>query len=289
MKLLTTIILGLASSLIVNAAPSPTGTGQAQISLSVTPSPAIEGEILTVQAIVYSANGAVPAPNGDVAFFGEYVDTVTLQSKTIDIGTGTITTNSAGTTSLTLDTTGLGGQLVSFKAHYLPPSPPPGQGFGSVFSASIPVYIAPATVTCTGFTIAADLAAGSGNPVVNQSGNWSYKIKLRACSAVSNVTAQGGTSGWLTLATTGALVPSKGTVAVRKQNNKTAVVLWTVGNMAAGEEAELLVNMTGTVPKGSSGTVQYISGPWSAITTSTDEVPVTSKTEYTDRVSVTVQ
>ncbi len=288
MKTLTTLLLSIASSLVLTASPSPTGSGQAQISLSVSPSPAIDGELMTLQAVVYSQNGAVPAPAGDVVFFRDYTDPITLLPASDEVGTGTITSNSVGTTSVTFDTTGLGGQSFSFKAHYLPPSPPPGQGFGSVFSGSIPVTVVPA-VSCTGFTIAADLAAGSGNPVVGQSGNWSYKIKLRACAAVNNVTAQGGTSGWLSLLSSGALVPSKGTVAVRKQNNKTAVVLWTVGNMAAGEEVELLVNMNGTVPKGSSGTVQYISGPWSAITTSTDEIPVTSKTDYTDRVSILVQ
>ncbi|MFN7142025.1 MAG: hypothetical protein ACK4UN_22115 [Limisphaerales bacterium] len=36
-------------------------------------------------------------------------------------------------------------------------------------------------------------------------------------------------------------------------------------------------------------TVQYISGAWSAITTTVDEVPVTEKSDYTDRVSIDVQ
>lgn len=290
-KQFVTSLLALSCGFMLHAAPpppSPTGTGQAQISLTATPSPALEGQTITLEAIVYSANGAVPAPAGDVKFFRHYIDAETLLPVSVEIGTGVITGSSAGTTSVSFDTTGFGAQNLNFKAHYLPPSPPPGQGYGSVWSASIPVFVIPA-ITCTGFSISADLAAGSGSPLVGQSGNWSYRITLRACDAVSNVTAQGGTSGWLSLVNSGALIPSKGTAVVRKQNNKTAVVLWTVGDMAAGEEVHLLVNMSGTVPKGSAGTVQYISGAWSAMTTSVEEVPVTTKSSYTDRVSINVQ
>ncbi|MBA4148261.1 MAG: hypothetical protein H0X66_09105 [Verrucomicrobia bacterium] len=290
-KRISTLIATIACGFTLNAAPpapSPTGSGQASISFSVTPSIANEGEIIALEAIVYSANGAVPAPAGDVKFYRQYINEETLLLVSEHIGTSTITGDSAGSASTTFDTTGFGGESFSFKAHYVPPSPPPGAGFGSVWSSAIPVSVK-ASETCTGFTITADVAAGSGNPVAGQTGNWSYRITLKACDAVSNVSAQGGTSGWLSLTTSGSLVASKGTAVVRKQNNKTTVVLWTVGDLAAGEEVHLLVNMTGTVPKNSSGTVQYISGAWSAITTSTDEEPVTTKSEYTDRVSIEVQ
>ena len=180
----------------------------AQISLTANPSPALEGSVITLQPIVYSENGAAPAPAGDVKFIRTYIDTNTLLQVSEEVGLGTITADSAGTTSVTFDTTGFGAQTLNFKAHYLPPSPPPGQGFGSVWSGSIPVQVIPA-VTCTGFTISADLAAGTGDPVVGQSGNWSYRITLRTCEAVSNVSAQGGTSGWLSLLNSGALVASK--------------------------------------------------------------------------------
>ena len=74
---------------------------------------------------------------------------------------------------------------------------------------------------------------------------------------------------------------------IRKQTKKTTVVLWAIGDMAAGDEAELLVTVNGTIKGGaSSDTELFVSGSWSA--KYTDGSGTVQKSEYAGRVSVTV-
>jgi len=76
-------------------------------------------------------------------------------------------------------------------------------------------------------------------------------------------------------------------VITQKANNKTDVILWTIGDMNAGDTAHLVVDLSGSVPaKTPDCQVRYLSGPWSALF-STDGITF-EKSEYTGRVSVEV-
>jgi hypothetical protein len=179
------------------------------------------------------------------------------------------------------------GDQIQLRAGYAP------SGGGCDFFAVGPGQSPTTTLTIiaapclTPVSITADFATGVGLPPAGYEGDWSFRIVVSACEAVTKVTAQGGTSAWTDFTATG-FIPDTGTAAIRKQNNKTTVILWTIGDMAANTQATMYVTVHGKVKPGTrSGTELFLSGPWSA--TFTDAALATLKSTYTGRVSVFVQ
>ena len=89
--------------------------------------------------------------------------------------------------------------------------------------------------------------------------------------------AQGGNNGWTGNVYTSN--PDTGTVTNRKVNNKNTVLLWTVGDLEAHDDANLEICFNQPVKKAPDGTILFLNGPWSAINGDTGV-----KTDYTDRM-----
>jgi hypothetical protein len=166
-----------------------------------------------------------------------------------------------------------------------------GSGYRNSSSPCVDFTVIPAegqACPANGLVISATLAAGNGFPTSGCSASWTYRITVNNCSAstISKVTAQGGTTGW---ATYGNSAADKGTAGIRKSNNKTEVIFWDIGSLAAGESANLDVTQSGKASK-PNGTVMYLSGSWSALNYDLVD-PITlvspSKSDYTGRVSIT--
>ena len=108
---------------------------------------------------------------------------------------------------------------------------------------------------------------------------------MYACKDLKSVTAQGGNNAWTALQS---MIPDKGSVTTRKLtggNNK--VSIWTLGDMLAGQEANLLVTVQGNIkPSTACGTWLGLLGEWSAISTSVDLG--TQKSANSGKVSATV-
>jgi hypothetical protein len=191
---------------------------------------------------------------------------------------------SDGSLDYTLDTTGLGGQVLGYQASY--------QGQGNFENAAIICtdVTVNQTEACTGATINIDLVYGPGAPAAGGSYEWGFVVTVHACEDLIGVTAQGGTNGWATLEgrSEDSLFPSGSTTAViRKANKKTDVILWTIGDMTAGQTETLGVLLSGSIPpKTPDCQVRFLSGPWSALF-STDGINF-EKTDYTGRVTINV-
>jgi hypothetical protein len=219
-----------------------------------------------------------------------------LDCVTLDPGNGTCTSvgldqvasennTSDGILTYTKDTTGLGGQVLGFVASY--------QGAGDITNAADvceDLTVNEEAEPCTGALISIDLASGDGAPAPGGSYFWAFRVTVHACETLFGVTAQGGTNGWASLLNRVAtsLVPSDGTTAeIRKANKKTDVILWTIGDMIAGQTETLIVPLSGTIPpKTPDCQVRFLSGAWSALF-STDGINF-EKSDYTGRVWITV-
>lgn len=199
-----------------------------------------------------------------------------------------------GNASVTFDTSGLGGSVIGFRSHYVTPGG--GHAPATSTSACLPLTINPES-ECSGLTIAADLTAGNGTPAPDDSGPWTFRIRVQNCTGtnLTGIKAQGGSNGWAPIPGPFAsnINPSAGSYTV-KENKKNQVVTWTL-NLADGAEATLNVNVNGTIPASSAcspnpdipiaGTTRYLSGPWSAVY---DDGSGPQKSEYTERVSILV-
>jgi hypothetical protein len=179
------------------------------------------------------------------------------------------------------DTASYGGQSLGFQASY--------QGQANYSNApSICTDLTVTTEVCSGATISIDLVDGNGSPAPGGPYEWTYEVTVRACENLTDVTAQGGTNGWAPLKGRSAanLFPDTGTAEIRNANKKSEVILWTIGDMAAGDTARLGVLLSGSIPRNAPDCqTRYLSGPWSALS-STDGV--VTKTPYTGRVTVQV-
>lgn len=187
-----------------------------------------------------------------------------------------------------VDTTGLAGSVMGFVGSYL------GQGnFDSPPDICSDLTVTEAEEECTGVTISVDLASGPGFPV-SPGGpyNWSFEVLVHACEDLYGVSAQGGTNGWALLANNRnpnlSLHPSTGagTAVVRKANKKADVILWTIGDMVAGQEETLVVDVSGSIKGAPDCQERFLSGPWSALFS--NDGFLFEKTDYTGRVSVHV-
>jgi len=225
----------------------------------------------------------------------------------VDVGNGVCTTVTStgagnllaeenptndGTQSVLLSTDGLGGSVLGFVGTYV--------GQNNFLSATdnckdLTVLVdeggGDGDGECeSGLTIDVDLTSGTGRPAAPGGPyNWTYEVKVHACEDLYGVTAQGGTNGWAPLANNRdellSLHPSAGTSAkVRKANKQADIILWTIGDMLAGDDATLGVDLTGSIKNVADCQMLFLSGPWSAMH-STDGF-VFAKTDYTGRVFV---
>ena len=193
-------------------------------------------------------------------------------------------TNGSGQFSTVFDTTDLGGKTICFRALH----PDSGGQHGNDTSSSPGVdLVINAQTECTpGATVAATLASGDGTPAPGpNSGPWTYRITVTACGGLTGVTAQGGSNGWAGVTDAS---PDTGSVAVRKQTKKNTIHLWTIGDMTGGQVANLDVTVDGPIPNSAPDCqIRFLNGPWSA-TYSTDDGATFQKSEYSGRVTVSV-
>jgi len=197
-----------------------------------------------------------------------------------------------GTQSALVSTTGLGGSVLGFLASYV------GQAnflaaTDNCTDVTIEVDDGGGPGECdSGLTIGIHLSSGNGRPP-SPGGpyNWSYEVIVHACEDLYGVTAQGGTNGWALLANgrdeVASLHPGGDfptSAEVRKANRKTDVILWTIGDMVAGDTVTLGVDLSGSIKNTVDCQELFLSGPWSALF-STDGF-VFEKTDYTGRVFI---
>jgi len=148
-------------------------------------------------------------------------------------------------------------------------------------SPCLDLQVASGAVECpaNGLTILATNTSGNGCPAPGESGPWCYTMTVTNCTddTIHGVTAQGGNNGWTGNVYTSN--PDTGTVNNRKVNNKNTVLLWTIGDLEAHDEANLEICFNQPVKKAPDGTILFLNGPWSAINGDTGV-----KTDYTDRM-----
>lgn len=177
------------------------------------------------------------------------------------------------------DTTGLGGSTIGFRSMYVTGGG--GHAPETSRSPSVDLVINQASPCEGDLQIVADLASGQGEPAPGSTHTWAFRIKIKACKDLTDVSAQGGTNGWTEYA---GVTPSGGTVTIRKQNKKTTILRWMIGDMTANQEVSLLVYVSGTV-SASCGSVQNLNGAWSATYTVDG---ATMKSDYTTKINVFV-
>lgn len=178
--------------------------------------------------------------------------------------------------------TSIGGSF-GYRAHYVPG----GGGGGSFHESMSPCtnLVVSQPAGCTGgLLIAAMQSSGTDLPVAGTTWTGSFTIRVSNCSLniAPGVKSQGGTSAWTTVQSMSADVNTS--VGVRKATGGgNQVLLWTIGDMAAQQVDNLVVNLSGKIKAGTaSGTVLNINGGWSASATA---IPTTS---YTDPLTITV-
>lgn len=187
---------------------------------------------------------------------------------------------------------------VGFRVYYFA-----GEGPDTVKTHTSPGF--PLGISCSSCGTSTDLiigiegAEGQGTPAPGSSGPWSFKVTTTNCTpdTLTGVKVQGGSNGWAPIPS-----PVKDNVDVTtdggaaqtsfgvKQNKKNQVITW-VGDMPTQSSVSLDVQVDGAIKPNhpcdpEEGSVLFISGPWSAAYTKPDLS--TAKTDYTDRVSLTV-
>ena len=184
-----------------------------------------------------------------------------------------------------LDTTGLGGTSQVFRTHFIG-----GSEYNSSFDGCLQLVIN-AYAPCNGdLEITAIRASGEGAPAPGTGPyEWMYTIKVLACTNLTGVTAQGGNNGWTTFNFPDDAYADTGSVEVRKQNKKTAVLLWTIGDMNEGDDATLDITLRGSIKNGTPcDTILNLNGGWSATYGLVDDETVYKTDPHTDQVTITV-
>lgn len=289
-------ILSVATPANATAGPTPTTTS---IGYSANPVAYPDSVDITVSTVV---TGLTDPPTGGSEVVQECIDGSSSNVPGTGFGdpsascggttpTATWTNVDTGAPASIVDTFDTGTdatvnaaslpQTIGFRGHYVPSG---GSGYHESASDGVDLVVNP--TPCTGgVTIAADLANGLGDPPAGYSGSWQFTMKVHACQDENNVTAQGGANGWAPVTGSSA---DTGFVAVRKTTNKNTILLWTIGNMIAGQDATLTVTVTGTIKAGTpSGTVLGLSGAWSS--TFTDPTTgLQAQSGYSGQVTIQV-
>ena len=253
----STTVLAINPNPVVVGDPSPTMTA------TVTPdSGSITEGKLRIQQMVDDVT-LLPVACGTPASHG-----VVFQEE--DPTDGTFTNTSA-------DTSVIGS--FGYFAQYVPSG---GSGIHESQSGCFNLDVV-APLCSGGLQIAATAAAGTNTPVAGAIWNGGFEITITNCGLdpAVGVTAQGGSSGWTTV---NGINPDTGLAGVKatKGKSSTDIIQWSVGTMAAGAKAKIVVSESGFIkPNTPSGTVFFLNGPWSAQTGGV-------KTDYSGRITITV-
>lgn len=183
------------------------------------------------------------------------------------------------------DTTGLGGTSQVFRTHYIG-----GSDYNGSFDGCLQLVINVYTPCNGDLEITAIRASGEGAPEPGTGPyEWMYTIKVLACTNLTGVSAQGGNNGWTTFNYPDDAYTDTGSVEVRKQNKKTAVLLWTIGDMNEGDEATLDITLHGSIKPGTPcDTILNLNGGWSATYGLVGDETVYKTDPHTDQVTITV-
>ena len=211
------------------------------VSASVSPTVTDTGDLRLEQYFVAGLPASCATPGGS---YSQVASTSVVPISTVGISGDTSAVGSFG-----------------FRTHFVPAG---GSAFHESKSPCTDLVVLP-SVGCTGFLIAATQSAGTNLPVAGQKWTGAFTITVSNCTelVVPTVTAQGGTSAWTAM---DSYWSDEGSAGIRKSTgggNK--VLLWTIGDMAAQEVGNLIVNLEGQIKAGTaSGTVLNINGGWSA-------------------------
>lgn len=140
-----------------------------------------------------------------------------------------------------------------------------------------------------GATVAVTRSEGDGTPPPaphsGSSGPWSFRVTVKALGPISDVTVRGGANGWAGVSGKKA---DAGTVKMRKAFNNDPILLWSLGDMARGQVANLDVMVSGRIPVSAYDCeLRLLSGAWSAFYNRPMETART-RSNYGGRVSITV-
>jgi hypothetical protein len=281
------ICLSAATAL---AAPPITTTMQ----VSVSPSAITPGGSATVTATVTPNSGTINCGNGQIQY--RIYDALNLVRVDWTQLANNLTVSS-NQFSVIFDTATIpvaAGERVAFRAGYA------SDGSGCAFqnqaiglSPTADLLVTAADyATCpngqtTGVFISIEDPNGNGAPRPGESGPWSFVVKVKACESVYDVTAQGGANGWAPLKS---YSPAAANV-VENVKNKNTVYLWTIGNLAQGQEAALTITVDGAIKNsaGECGKVKQLNGDWSSLYATTPGGVKTKSayTTYTTTIQVT--
>lgn len=181
-----------------------------------------------------------------------------------------------GVFTYTLDTTGLGGQTLVYRAHYVT-----GGGAHSAATtntACLPLEISVASLDdCEG-----DLEiTATDTSAISADTNFGYTINVKACKDLANLKVQGGSNAW---STTDSAIVDYGSVA-SKTLKKNTVITWIMPTLAEDAEEELTVAMT-TIKPLSCGQSVNLNGGWSVVYDVVDGA-TGLKSSYTDPLTFT--
>lgn len=210
----------------------------------------------------------------------------------VEVASGT-TNASGGFSAIFNATAGMGGNRIGFVAAHPNQIVAGGNLLRESQSACIDLVIGsvpPGTGgAMPGATIAITGAEGDGipSPAPNfgSSGPWSFRVTVKAWQPLTRVVARGGTNGWA--AVTGKKA-DLGTVRMKKGANDDAILLWTLGDMARGQVANLDITVSGAIPAGALDCeLRFLSGAWS-VSYGVHMETERSMTEYEGRAAIAV-
>lgn len=225
-----------------------------------------DGDIVEIKGTVTTSDTFVPGPDPDHTAVNPVVTGTGLIQQGVDVDGNPVSdclavvdwldlssdTPVLGEFTYNLDTTGLGGQTLVFRAHYTtPPSEP--HGPATTNGVCTPLTIG---VACIG-----DLEIVAIDTTATSSTDFAYTIQVTACENIENLKIQGGSNGWstTTIPNQNAGNPDIGSVTV-KSLKRNFVSTWTIGSMAIGDVGNLTVDLTGKV---ACGKTVNLNGGWS--------------------------
>lgn len=259
---------------VIAAAPAPTTT-----TIVISPSTVSAGDLAnaTGQTKITSSGATVAIGKLELQSAQDGALLPTSCSGQTNFASGTPTNvDGTGSATFSLNTNAVG--TFGYRTHYTQ-----GSTYGTSKSPCVDLTVS--AVDCSGVNISADLATGNGTPEAGIPQTWTVRMKVHACDDATGLKVQGGTNGW---ATNTVLSASPGSYSI-KNNKKNQVITWNMDSLNAGQDADLVLQIDGTIKAGTpSGTVLGLTGPWSVVY-STDGGVTSQKSEYTGTVTVTVQ
>jgi hypothetical protein len=296
MKNLARTMLALAAVVAI-AAPAIAGPPiNTTLSISVSPNSVPAGGAAVVTVTLTPDTGTINCGKGSIQYM-VWDDLGVEVTGWLNLATNiTVTANRF---SAPFDASAIAvlaeGYKVSFRAGYV--SSGPGCDFevnalgGSptVDLTILAAGVCPGGQT-TGVFISIVDGTGNGTPPPNYDGTWSFKVRVQACEALWNVTAQGGSNGWTDNTKTTFIASTGASSADILLKNRNAVLRWRIGSMTLGQTEELTVQVEGHIKnsQGECGVIKKLNGDWSATYTNADGLRYQSaNTTYTSTIEVT--